>query len=91
MSQFFDELFDEVYSPEKRKYKLDYKQRARMKLNYHVSKGYVKPYPCEYANCDITITEAHHPDYSEPLDVIWLCRPHHKQIHRYLNNGWEEL
>jgi hypothetical protein len=25
--------------------------------------------------------EAHHPDYSAPLDVVWLCRPHHKQAH----------
>ena len=24
---------------------------------------------------------AHHPDYSKPLDVVWLCQPHHKQEH----------
>lgn len=24
---------------------------------------------------------AHHPDYSRPLDVVWLCQPHHKQTH----------
>lgn len=25
--------------------------------------------------------EAHHPDYSAPLDVVWLCSAHHKQAH----------
>ena len=25
--------------------------------------------------------EAHHPDYDHPLDVVWLCPPHHKQAH----------
>lgn len=25
--------------------------------------------------------EAHHADYSSPLDVVWLCRKHHKELH----------
>lgn len=25
--------------------------------------------------------QAHHPDYSRPLDVVWLCPMHHKQTH----------
>jgi len=24
---------------------------------------------------------AHHEDYDRPLDVRWLCRPHHRQLH----------
>lgn len=24
---------------------------------------------------------AHHPDYSRPLDVVWLCQKHHKEAH----------
>ncbi|MEY8688402.1 MAG: hypothetical protein AB9M53_00800 [Leptothrix sp. (in: b-proteobacteria)] len=31
--------------------------------------------------CGSSHVEAHHPDYSHPLDVIWLCAVHHKEIH----------
>ena len=32
--------------------------------------------------CGDLETEAHHPDYSAPLDVVWLCKKHHQEIHR---------
>jgi hypothetical protein len=31
--------------------------------------------------------EAHHPDYERPLDVVWLCSPHHKQTHALLKKA----
>lgn len=51
---------------------------ARNKLNNAVSFGKVIPLPCF---CCGEKAEAHHPDYSHPLDVIWLCPAHHKQAH----------
>lgn len=26
--------------------------------------------------------EAHHEDYTKPLDIIWLCRNHHRELHK---------
>lgn len=27
-------------------------------------------------------SEAHHPDYSKPLEVVWYCRVHHFEAHK---------
>jgi len=35
-------------------------------------------------DCDRLDTHGHHPDYSKPLEVIWLCPIHHKLEH--INN-----
>jgi len=35
--------------------------------------------PCEI--CGSRQTEAHHDNYSRPLDVRWLCRRHHADLH----------
>lgn len=32
--------------------------------------------------CKSAKSEAHHPDYSLPLDVMWLCRLHHRAYER---------
>ena len=34
---------------------------------------------CEF--CFSKDTVAHHDDYSKPLDVRWLCRLHHAEVH----------
>lgn len=37
--------------------------------------GTLEKEPCF---CDEEKVQAHHEDYSKPLEVMWLCRPHHK-------------
>lgn len=27
------------------------------------------------------MVQCHHKDYSKPLDVIWLCLKHHRELH----------
>lgn len=34
--------------------------------------------PCEI--CGDVKSEAHHEDYTKPLDVMWLCKTHHFEV-----------
>lgn len=54
-----------------------HKQEARKLLTAQIEQGrIVRPTLCQ--ECGITCkTHAHHPDYSKPFDVQWLCRPCH--------------
>ena len=55
------------------------RQRARAKLIYHLGKGRIVKQPCR---CGAENVQAHHPDYSKPLDVVWLCPGCHGMEHR---------
>jgi hypothetical protein len=55
------------------------KNRARKFLEQKRRSGRVTAQPCEV--CGATRVEAHHIDYSRPLDVSWLCRAHHLEHH----------
>lgn len=58
------------------------RRRAQSALARAVKKGLVSKWPvCAMPECDCTKVVAHHPDYSRPLDVVWLCQAHHKQAH----------
>ncbi len=52
--------------------------RAAAILGNAVRTGKVTPAPCWVCGAK---AEAHHPDYSRPLDVVWLCVEHHRQAH----------
>ena len=41
--------------------------------------GKVVKMPCFI--CGNEKSEGHHPDYSRPLDVVWLCNKHHVETH----------
>jgi len=42
--------------------------------------GKLEKHPCEI--CGDENSEAHHDDYSQPLEVRWFCRKHHNELHR---------
>ncbi len=55
-----------------------YKIRARKDVFHALRTGRMTKGICP---CGETKVEAHHDDYSRPLKVIWLCRPHHRRYH----------
>lgn len=62
------------------------KERARKVVSYALSRGdLTRPDRCEMCNQEAFL-EAHHPNYNRPLDVVWLCKQCHENIH-HLNEG----
>ena len=53
---------------------------AREIIHKALLKGEIIKEPCKM--CKNKKSEAHHPDYSKPLEVIWLCRKHHVKQHK---------
>ena len=52
---------------------------ARQALNVAVRSGRLIKKPCE--KCGKKKVHGHHPDYSKPLKVTWLCEKHHREEH----------
>lgn len=59
-----------------RKYKARYAVFAALR-NGHL----VRPDTCSRCGAGAPL-DAHHPDYTQPLAVEWVCRPCHADIHR---------
>ena len=54
------------------------KTKARDAVHSALRSGWIAKLPCQV--CGVTKhIQAHHPDYTKPLVVQWLCRLHHKQ------------
>lgn len=51
---------------------------ARSYAKVYLSRGLITRQGC--AVCDGR-AQMHHPDYDRPLDVIWLCEKHHRDVH----------
>lgn len=56
---------------------------TRAYTNVLVSRGKIAKLPCRECGSSENL-EAHHPDYTDPRRVVWLCRTHHKALHRSL-------
>lgn len=55
------------------------KARAYGAVSRAVRNGRLTRGPCEICGTTVKV-EAHHTDYSKPLDVRWLCRTHHRAV-----------
>lgn len=56
------------------------KYSARRAVNNALQAGRLTRLPCKVCGSSDG-TEAHHPDYGKPLEIVWLCRSHHAQLH----------
>lgn len=61
------------------------KRAAHVATNNAIRDGRIIPQPCEV--CGATKAQAHHDDYSKPLDVRWLCTTHHAEHHKRLRRA----
>lgn len=55
------------------------RRKVRSDTNHAIRSGALVPQPCRVCGDK---AQAHHKDYSKPLDVDWLCFVHHRQEHK---------
>ena len=63
------------FTPEQRR-----KDNARSYAGVYLRRGKIQKLPC--ASCGSLESQMHHPDYSRPLLIEWLCRSCHFKLHR---------
>lgn len=80
-----------IYDRErKREWSLRYRANNAEKRIAHdmvcnaVAAGKLKAKPCERCGFALGV-QAHHEDYSKPLEVVWLCTKCHGARHREIN------
>lgn len=56
-----------------------HKRAANYAVSNAIRDGRLTRMPCEI--CGSEKSEAHHDDYTKPLEVRWLCRKHHLEHH----------
>jgi hypothetical protein len=60
------------------------KVAAHRTLNNAIRDGKISRQPCERCGTEIGV-EGHHEDYTKPFEVMWLCKKHHGERHREIN------
>lgn len=59
------------------------KRHAHKEVERAISKGLLrKPDFCSLCKEKARKIDGHHPDYDEPLEVVWLCCRCHSRVHR---------
>lgn len=65
---------------QKHRTKYPQKTEARRLMTSAIRRGKLKRKPCQV--CGLKKVDGHHPDYSRPLFIMWLCRKHHAEWHK---------
>lgn len=61
------------------------RKKARSKVATALENGTLNRFPC--AKCGAINSEAHHEDYTKPLEVVWYCPKHHAERHVEINDA----
>ncbi len=66
----------------KKKYREDNPEKTKVHrlIQKEYRNGRIKKAPCVV--CGSVKSEAHHENYSDPYDIIWLCKKHHNQVRK---------
>ena len=76
--------YDKIYQREYfKREEVKFKNKARNKLKLAIKLGKISRKVCEIKKCNL-IGQGHHEDYAKPLEVRWLCRIHHEELHHPL-------
>lgn len=65
------------------------KELARYTINNAIKLGKLKRLPCEV--CGNPKSEAHHPNYSKPFKIKWVCKLHHVGLHSKEHEAQREI
>lgn len=88
----YDKKREKTYKRKKQKLESQKRQRklnphkylARLKVHRALKKGTLERKPCKV--CRDTKVQAHHEDYTKPLEVEWYCQSHHSIVDKILRS-----
>lgn len=68
------------------------KIKIQRQLQKAVLRGQVlKSTTCQTCGVTDSQIDGHHPDYSKPLEVVWLCRSCHQSLHAHQRRNEQQL
>jgi len=59
------------------------KDNCRSYAGTYLRRGKLKKSPCIVCGEN---AEMHHDNYDKPLEITWLCRKHHLEHHKHIND-----
>ena len=62
-----------------------FRDRARSYAGVYKRRGHLIQEPCRV--CGSEDSQMHHPDYHQPLYVIWLCAWCHRKLHEGIDDA----